>query len=121
MMEEITSYALLVGHVSDASLPPPALLLSQVSVQIAGVGTPPYPIGGIWARAYALDAFVIAADAGNVPLDNPSSSGPDPKHLAGAFDLHFVVSASGYVDLPVTRTCSHDAVPIAQSYALTPS
>ncbi|MBV9271017.1 MAG: hypothetical protein JO165_07985, partial [Candidatus Eremiobacteraeota bacterium] len=74
MSEEITAYALLVGHVSDASLPPPALLQSQVIVQILGIGTPAQHIDGIWARAYANDNFVIAADAGNVPLDNPSSS-----------------------------------------------
>ena len=120
-MEEITTYALLVGHVSDASLPPPALLQSQVTVQILGVGTTAQQVDGIWARAYASDGFVIAADAGNVPLDNPSSSSPDPKHLAGKFDLHFVISATGYVDLPVTNTCNHDVIPIAQSYALTPA
>ena len=120
-MEELTTYALLVGHVTDASLAPPAKLRTRVNIHITGVGTPPHAIDGLWARTWTDDGFVIAADAGNIPLDNPHASGPDPKHLAGAFDLHFIVSAPGYNDLPVTFTCNHDTIPIAQSYALTPS
>ena len=118
-MEEITSFALLTGTVSD-SVAGTSLARSALSVRLVGIGTPPVPSDALWARAYSGSGFVIAADAGRIALDDPSSSWLDPKHLAGAFDLHFIIAADGYTDLPVTIACNHDAVPIDGSYALIP-
>jgi hypothetical protein len=118
--EELTSFALLTGTVTDAVAAPPAPLRSPIGVRIVGIGTPPVPSGALWARAYSGDGFVIAAAAGSVALDDPSSTAPDPKHLAGAFDLHFILSARGYADVPVVLACNHDALPIAATYALAP-
>lgn len=119
-MEELTTFALLVGRVTDSILAAPSTLRSPISVRVLGLGTPPTPSKVLWARAYDIGGFVIAADAGAIALDDPRSTGPDPKHLAGAFDVHFVLSAAGYADLAVALPCSHDAVPIAKSYALAP-
>jgi hypothetical protein len=116
---EITTFALLTGAVSDAVEGAP-LRRSPVRVVDVRIGTPPVATDAVWARAYSAGGFVIAADAGRIALDDPRSSAPDPKHLAGAFDLHFVIAADGYADLPVTVTCNHDALPIAGTYALVP-
>ncbi|MFN2459498.1 MAG: hypothetical protein ABR591_02200, partial [Candidatus Velthaea sp.] len=105
MIEELTTFALLAGSATDAVAAPPALLRSPLRIRIAGIGTPPVPSDAVWARAYSNDGFVIAADAGRIALDDPTSSGPAVKHLAGAFDLHFVLLAGGYDDLPVTVAC----------------
>lgn len=114
-----TSFALLVGNVSDA-IAMPATLRSPVAVQIAGIGTPPTLPEALWTRTVNAGTFVIASDSGAVPLDHDDVVSPGPRHLAGVFDLHFVVRAEGYVDLPVTVACNHDAVPIASAYAMQP-
>jgi hypothetical protein len=119
MTAEVTTFALLTGSVTDAITGTP-LSRSALSVRLLEIGAPPAPSDAIWARSYSESGFVIAADAGRIGLDDPSSSGPDPKHLVGTFDLHFVLAANGYADLPVTVGCNHDAVPLTASYALTP-
>jgi hypothetical protein len=116
---EITTFALLTGSVTDAVDGMP-VRRSPLRVAELGIGTPPVASDALWARSYSAGGFVIAADAGRIALDDPRSSAPDPKHLAGAFDLHFVIAADGYADLPVTVTCNHDALPIAATYALVP-
>lgn len=119
MSEEVTTFALLTGTVTDAVAGAP-LARSALAVQLVGIGTPPAASDALWARAYSPSGFVIAADAGRIALDDPSSAGIDPRHLAGAFDLHFIIAADGYADLPVTVACNHDAVPIEGAYSLNP-
>ncbi|HTV73856.1 MAG TPA: carboxypeptidase-like regulatory domain-containing protein [Candidatus Acidoferrales bacterium] len=126
LLEELSSFALLVGSVVDATTvaapytPQPPR--SPVSVNFSGIGTPPTPTDAVFARAFAADGFVLAFDAADVAVDDRSSSGPSPKHLAGAFDIHFVISAEGYADLPVVYACNKDALPIAPApYALQPN
>jgi hypothetical protein len=119
--EEATTYALLVGTAIDAVAAAPSRLRSPLRVTLAGIGTPPVAVDGIWCRTWTTDGFVIAADATVIGLDAPSSSGPSPKHLAGAFDLHFTLAADGYADLPVTVSCNHDHVPLRPApYVLAP-
>jgi hypothetical protein len=119
--EEATTFALLVGMTIDAVAAAPARLRSPLRVRLAGVGTPPVPSDGIWCRSWSADSFVIVADATVIGLDAPASSAPSPKHLAGAFDLHFTLAADGYADLPVTVSCNHDQVPLRPgAYALAP-
>lgn len=119
MIEERLSYALLVGAAVDGILGTPPR--SPLGVQMLGLGTPPIPFDGVWARAYSGDGFVVVADAGAVAVDHPELGAPPPKHLAGKFDLHFTLSASGYDDLPVTVNCNHDALPIKPAaYKLAP-
>ncbi|MGA8100452.1 MAG: hypothetical protein WB810_17505, partial [Candidatus Cybelea sp.] len=117
MIEELTTFALLTGTVVDAVALAPALLRSPVGVEVVGLGTPPVPTDTICGRTYQSNGFVIVADAGSIRLDDPRSTSPDPKHLAGVFDLHFVLSAPGYADLAVAVACNHDAIPIAAVYA----
>ena len=119
--EEATTYALLVGTAIDAIAAAPARLRSPLRVTLAGIGTPPVRSDGIWCRNWTADAFVIGADATAIGLDAPASSAPSPKHLAGAFDLHFTLAADGYTDLAVTVSCNHDRVPLRPAaYALAP-
>ena len=119
--EEVTTFALLVGTAIDAVAAAPARMRSPLRVSIDGVGTPPIPIGGIWCRNWSADSFVIVADATVIGLDAPGSSAPSPKHLAGAFDLHFTLAADGYAGLAVTVSCNHDQVPLRPgAYALAP-
>jgi len=117
--DELLSYALLAGEVVDAVLGTPPR--APVAVHLVGVGTPPVPRDGMSARTYRPDGFVVVADARTIAVDDPASSGPSPKHLAGAFDLHFVLSARGYADLAQVVHCNHDAVPMRPpAYALVP-
>jgi Carboxypeptidase regulatory-like domain len=119
-MDELTTFALLVGEVHDAVALPPDLR-TPVRVSALGLGTPAVPTDGVWARTYRDDAFVIVADAAAVFLDDPRSSAPSPKHLAGVFDLHFVIDAPGYTEKSVTVACNKDAIPIRPTpYALAP-
>ena len=119
--EEATTYALLVGTAIDAVAAAPSRLRSPLRVSLAGIGTPPVAIDGIWCRTWTTDGFVIIADATVIGLDAPASSAPSPKHLAGAFDLHFTLSADGYAELPVTVSCNHDQVPLRPvPYVLAP-
>lgn len=125
-MEELGSFALLVGSVVDATTlsPPytPQPPRSPISVAFTGIGTPPRPSDAIRARAFSGGGFVLAFDASDVSVDDPSSAGPSPKHLTGTFDVHFVVSAPGYADLPATYACNKDALPIVPApYAMHPN
>jgi hypothetical protein len=125
-MEERSSFALLVGSVVDATttLAPftPQAPYSPIAVTFDGIGTPPVPSDAIGARAYSNGGFVLAFDAGDLAVDEPSSSGPSPKHLTGSFVLNFTISAAGYADLAVTYPCSGNALPIVPAaYALQPA
>ncbi|MGA2394546.1 MAG: carboxypeptidase-like regulatory domain-containing protein [Candidatus Lustribacter sp.] len=125
-MEERSAFALLVGSVVDATtLPAPFSPLpprTPIAIEFDGIGTPPVATDAIVARAYSAGGFVLAFDSGDVTVDNPSSSGPSPKHLVGAFDIHFTISAEGYADLPSTYSCHNDALPIAPAaYVLQPN
>ena len=126
MIEERSSFALLVGTVVDVTtvaLPyTPQPPRSPLSVAFEGIGTPPTPTDLIWAQTFSNGGFVLAFEAGSVAIDNASSSGPSPKHLTGAFDIHFTVSAQGYADLALVYSCNHDALPIVPAaYSLQPS
>lgn len=118
-MTELLSYALVAGSVVDAVLG--ATPRTPVRVTLLGIGTPPQPVDGTSARAYAPDGFVIAADARAIRVDDASSSGPSPRQLAGSFDVRFVLSADGYDDLAAVVHCDHDALPLRPApYALAP-
>jgi hypothetical protein len=119
MMDVRTSFALLVGTVDDA-VASPSTLRAPVSVRLAGIGTPPMLADRLWARSVTENTFVIGADSGSVPLDHDDVGSPDPRHLAGTFDLHVVIGAAGYDDLPVAISCNHDAIPIARAFSLQP-
>jgi hypothetical protein len=125
-MEERSAFALLVGTVVDATTVPapftPQPPRTPISVNFDGIGTPPVPSDAISARAFAGGAFVLAFESNDVAVDGPSSSGPSPKHLAGAFDVHFTLSAEGYADLPALYSCNNDALPIVPAaYVLQPN
>jgi hypothetical protein len=126
MMEERSAFALLVGAVVDATtvaapfspLPP----RTPIAVSFDGIGTPPVATDAVMARAFSGGGFVLTFDAADVAVDDPTSSGPSPKHLVGTFDIHFTISADGYVDLPSTYSCHNDALPITPAaYALQPA
>lgn len=124
-MDERSSFTLLVGTVVDATTASapfsPAPPRAPIAVAFNGIGTPPTPTDVIFARAFSNSGFVLAFDAADVAVDNPSSSGPSPKHLAGAFDIHFTISANGYADLLSTYSCNKDALPITPlAYVLQP-
>lgn len=126
MMEERSAFALLVGTVVDATTVPapfsPFPPRTPIAVSFDGIGTPPVPTDAVTARAFSGGGFVLAFNAADVAVDDPSSSGPSPKHLVGAFDIHFTISADGYADLPSTYSCNNDALPIAPAaYALQPN
>ena len=125
MMDELGAFALLVGTVVDATttIPPftPQPPRTPIAISFDGLGTPPAPTTAIVARAFSNDGFVLAFDSANIPIDVPSSSGTAPKHLLGAFDVHFTLSADGYADLPATYACNKDTLPIVPApYALQP-
>lgn len=125
-MEEAAAFALLVGSVVDATTTAapytPQPPRTPFTVTFDGIGTPPVATGLIWARAYASGGFVLGFEAGNVAVDNTSPSGPSPKHLTGAFDIHFTLAARGYADLSPAYACNHDALPIVPTaYALQPN
>jgi hypothetical protein len=87
-----------------------------------GLGTPPAPTDSIWARAYSDSGFVLGFDAQDIAVDNPSSSGPSPKHLTGVFDVTFTISAQGYANLLATYPCNNNALPITPApYVLQPN
>ena len=118
-MEELSSFDLLVGSVNDGS---GGVVRTPVSVAVTGIGSPPTPTDLISARTFSSGGFILSFDAGDVAVDFPGSSGPSPKHLVGAFDLSFVISAPGYADLPVTYSCNNDTLPIVPPpYVLAPN
>jgi hypothetical protein len=119
-MDQMSSFALLVGTVVDSagSLAP----RTPISVAMNSIGTLSAENGVIWAQANYNAGFVLAFDAQDIVVDYPSSSGPSPKHLVGAFDVSFTISAQGYADLPVTYSCNNNALPITPPpYVLQPN
>jgi hypothetical protein len=123
-MEECAAFALLVGSIVDATTvaSTPAAPRTPASVTFDGIGTPPLPSGAIVARSFANGGFVLSFAAGDIAVDDPSSSGASPKHLSGAFDVHFTISADGYADLPAMYACNKDALPIVPApYVLRPN
>jgi hypothetical protein len=123
--ETAAAFALLVGSVVDATTTSapytPQPPRTPCAVTFDGIGTPPVASDLIWARTYANGGFVLAFEAGDVAVDDATPSGPSPKHLTGAFDIHFTLSAPGYADRSSVYACNHDALPIVPApYALQP-
>ena len=119
-MEERSSFALLVGSVIDANGSSP--VRTPVSIELVGVGSPPVSTDIIWAQGFSNAGFMLAFNAQDIPVDYPASSGPSPKHLTGAFDVSFTLSAAGYADLGVTYSCNMNALPITPApYVLQPN